>query len=308
MIVHTDFSRFRTGKPYIVTIGTFDGVHLGHRAILQRLKSLAETIGGETVLLTFYPHPRMVIHPEDHDLRLLSSPAEKAALLSAAGIDHLIVYPFSEEFSRLPAVDYIRDLLVNGIGAHTVVAGYDHRFGRNREGDFSTLRELSEIFGYQIEEIPARDIDDVHVSSTKIRHSLAEGNVEYANRLLGYPYSISGQVVHGEERGRTIGFPTANISPDYPYKLIPDKGVYAIHATIGSVTYPAVLNIGVRPTVQHNGKLQIEAHLLGFDQMIYGENLSIQFAGRIRSEQKFASVQDLQKQIAADIETAKGLL
>ncbi len=308
MIVHTDFSAFKSDVPLVVTIGTFDGVHLGHRAIIDRLADVAQSLGGETALLTFYPHPRMVLHPDDHELKLLNSPQEKAALLAKAGVRHLMVYPFSEEFSRLAAEDYVRNLLVNGLKAHTVIVGYDHRFGRNREGDFSTLKEMAEIFGFQVEEIPAHDIDAVHISSTKIRQALEEGQLSHANKLLGYSYTLHGTVVHGDARGRTIGFPTANLQISYPYKLIPAHGVYAIRAMLHEQIYHGVLNIGIRPTVQSAGRLQIEAHLFSFDQMIYGENLRIELVGRIREERKFSSVQDLQAQIAQDIQTAHTLL
>jgi riboflavin kinase / FMN adenylyltransferase len=308
VIVHTNFDAFDGRIPLAVTIGTFDGVHAGHRAILHRLRDLAQSVGGEAAVLTFYPHPRMVLYPDDHGLRLLNTPEEKSELLSACGIRHLIVHPFSEAFSRLSAEDYVRNLLVNGLHAHTVVVGYDHRFGRNREGDFNTLRELSEIFGFRVEEIPAKDIDAVHVSSTKIRQALEAGDVDMASRLLGYPYSLTGTVVSGDGRGRHIGFPTANIRVEYPYKLIPAFGVYAVRVQRGAHRFSGVLNIGVRPTVQESGRVQIEAHLFDFDEMIYGEQLRIEFAGRIREERRFSSVQELQTQIAADIQAARRIL
>jgi riboflavin kinase/FMN adenylyltransferase len=305
--VHSDFSRFTTSSRLVVTIGTFDGVHLGHRAILRTLQSRAAEIGGETALLTFYPHPRMILHPEDHGLELLNTPQEKTELLETAGLNHLVVYPFSHGFSRLTAEDYVRNLLVNGLHAHTIVVGYDHRFGRNREGDFTTLREMSDVFGFLVEEIAAEDIDQVHVSSTKIREALHAGDVAKASRYLGYSYCLQGTVVHGDARGRTIGFPTANLRVDYPFKLIPANGVYAITAELHGKKMAGVLNIGVRPTVLHAGHRQIEAHLFDFDQMIYGENMRIHLLNRIRDERKFDSVQDLQLQIREDSLKAREL-
>ncbi|MCC6599086.1 MAG: bifunctional riboflavin kinase/FAD synthetase [Crocinitomicaceae bacterium] len=305
MRIHTDFSSLNGIVHPVLTIGTFDGVHLGHQAIITRLKEVASRSNGETVLLTFYPHPRMVLHPDDHDLKLLNSPHEKARLLEMAGIQHLVVYPFSEDFSRMSAFDYVRDLLVNGIHAKTVVVGYDHRFGRNREGDFEVLKEMSEIFGFAVEEIPARDIDAIRVSSTKIRDALNTGNVNKASRLLGYNYRVTGTVVHGDGRGATIGFPTANIRVDYPYKLIPGRGVYAVNVNLNDRVLQGVLNIGVRPTIHSNASEQIEVFLLEFDQNIYGENLSVEFVEWIRDEQKFGSIDDLKKQIAEDIVSAR---
>jgi riboflavin kinase / FMN adenylyltransferase len=306
--IHTDFSTLKNVVRPIVTIGTFDGVHLGHRTIIDRLKEVAREQEGETVLLTFYPHPRMVLHPDDHDLQLISTPEEKAELLREAGIDHLVIYPFSTAFSRLSAFDYVRDLLVNGVGAHTVVIGYDHRFGRNREGDFNTLNELSEVFGFRVEEIPAHWISSINVSSTKIRKAILSRDIETANQLLGYNFSFEGHVVEGDAKGRQLGFPTANISINYPYKIIPANGVYAVKATHLDHTYNGVLNIGVRPTVSSNSKLQIEVHVLDFDQSLYGEKLKVEVVGSLREEKKFGSIDELKAQIALDILKARELL
>jgi len=305
VIVHSDFSAFKGEKPIVATIGTFDGVHLGHKAILSRLRSLAKELGGETAVLSFYPHPRMVLHPKDHGVRLLSSPKEKAELLANAGADHLVVYPFSPDFSRQSPEDYVRNLLVNGLRVHTVIIGHDHRFGRNREGDYASLRELADTFGFRVEEIPAHMIDSVQISSTKIRRALDEGLVQEANQLLGYSYTMSGLVGHGDARGREIGFPTANLTPDYPHKLIPARGVYAIRALVAETQYNAVLNIGVRPTVSENNGLRIEAHLLDFNGDLYDRELAIHFLHRLRDERKFESVHDLQNQIALDIRDAE---
>ena len=285
----------------MVTIGTFDGVHPGHLSIINRLREIANSIGGETVLLTFYPHPRMVLHPEDHGIKLLNTPEEKAQLLEAAGIDHLIIYPFSEPFSRLTAFDYVRDLLVNGIGAHTVVVGYDHRFGRNREGDHATLLELSEIFGFKVEEIPAKLIDTIQVSSTKIRNLIRSGQMEEANHYLGYHYQFTGEVVHGHKMGRTIGFPTANLVCNYAYKIMPAQGVYKVMAEVGGTKYQAVLNIGVRPTVSGEAKQQTEVHIPGIDLDMYGLPMTVEVHRKLRDEQKFGSIDELKAQIHLDI-------
>lgn len=259
------------------------------------------------MLLTFYPHPRMVLHPEDHGLQLLTTPEEKAALLEEAGVQHLMVYPFSADFSRRSAFDYVRDLLVNGIGAKTVVVGYDHRFGKNREGDFNTLTELSEIFGFNIEEIPARLIDSIEVSSTKIRNLILEGKMEDANRYLGYSYSFSGKVIRGDGMGRKLGFPTANIDIGYPYKIIPKRGVYKAMVTHHDQQYPAVLNIGIRPTMSNSGREQLEVHLPGFDGDLYDAHLTVHVTHRLRDEKKFGSVDELMAQIQTDIHTAAEL-
>lgn len=306
--IHTDFSGFVNVKNPIVTIGTFDGVHLGHMSIIKRLQELSQEKNGESVILTFYPHPRMVLHPDDHDLQLLNTPEEKAKLLEQAGINHLMVYPFSEEFSRITAYDYVRNLLVTGIRADTVVVGHDHRYGRNREGDFNTLLEWSEMLNFNVEEISAKEIDEVNISSTKIRQSLLKGDIETANAFLGYNYQLCGKVVTGARLGNTIGFPTANILVNYPYKLIPAKGVYAVRVKSGEKTFNGVTNIGVRPTVDNNGKISIETHIFDFNNDIYDTTITIEFIARLREEKKFGSIDELKNQIAMDIQKAKELL
>lgn len=307
MEIHTDFTRFK-GKKTVVTIGTFDGVHLGHQSIIQRLKEAAIKLEAESVILTFYPHPRMILHPEDHGLMLLNTPEEKAEKLKTAGVDHLMVYPFSEEFSRISAYDYVRNLLITGLNAKQVIVGYDHRFGRNREGDFHTLSEWAEMLGFEAVEIPAREIDAVNVSSTKIRQYLLLGDVATANTYLGYNYSLKGTVIHGAAMGRTIGFPTANIHVDYPYKLIPGNGVYAIQARVHNNIYNGIMNIGVRPTVDQANKRHLEAHLFEFNNLIYDEKIEITFLSKIRDEKKFGSIDELKSQILVDIQNVKALI
>lgn len=284
-----------------MAIGTFDGVHLGHHAILDHLKKSASQLNGESVVLTFHPHPRMVLHPEDHGLQLLSTQAEKIALIEAAGIHHMVILPFTAEFSKVEPFEYVRDLLVNGIGARRVIAGHDHRFGRNREGDLETLRQLAESFNFEVEEIPPHVIDQVKVSSTKIRESLKSGDVTVAEKFLGYRYSISGKVEHGERFGRKIGFPTANIRPDDALKLIPANGVYAVRVFCKEKNYLGALNIGVRPTVSNQNNRTIEVHILDYTGELYGENIRIEFVSRIRDELKFDSVEELRTAIENDI-------
>ncbi len=288
-----------------VTIGTFDGVHTGHRKILDRLNHSAREISGESVVVTFYPHPRMILHPADHGLKLLNTPEEKIELLDQAGIDHLVIVPFSREFSRQAPDEYVRELLVNGLAAKNLIIGYDHRFGRNREGDIGTLKTLSELFGFEVEEIPAQTMDAVEVSSTKIRNALMEGDLHAAKRFLGYHYSLTGIVEKGEGRGRTIGIPTANIRLNYDYKLVPLRGVYAVQVTVKNGQYRGVMNIGVRPTIGDNLAETLEVHILEFDAPLYGETITAELVCRIRDEKKFGSIDELRTQISHDMQIAQ---
>ena len=300
MKIHTDFAAFQGVKRPVLTTGTFDGVHLGHQVILDRLQAVAEREGGESVLFTFHPHPRMVLYPFDNDLRLLNTPAEKQQLLEKAGLDHLLVVPFSRSFSRMHALEYVRDLLVDQLRIHAVVIGYDHRFGRNREGDIGLLRQLGEAYDFMVEEIPPQEIDHVKVSSTKIREALLAGDVALANTLLGYPYMISGVVVKGKQLGRTIGWPTANIGGIDPYKLVPSNGVYAVTATTGHGEFKGMMNIGVRPTVEEHGERTVEAHLFGLDRDIYGEAITVRLHHMLRDELRFGSMEAMKVRIAQD--------
>lgn len=303
--IHTDFSTIRNLRYPVATIGTFDGVHKGHRSILARLKELANENQGESIVLTFYPHPRMVLQPDLTGLRLINSPDEKARLFREAGVDHLVVYPFSEAFSRLSPEEYVRDLLVVGIGVKKLVVGYDHRFGRNREGDIQSLRELSDLFGFGVEEIPAQKVNEIRVSSTKIRNALAIGDVAAAAEGLGYRYSVTGTVVKGNGKGKEIGFPTANIEPLYPLKLIPGRGVYVVNVTLDETKMNGLLNIGVRPTVTDENKEVIEVHVPGLDQNLVGKVLTLHFIERLRDEKKFGSIDELVQQIKMDKLTAE---
>lgn len=301
MKLHTDISSLHAIDRPILTIGTFDGVHLGHKVIIDRINEIAKEEGGESVLLTFHPHPRSVVS-DAKGIELLSTMEERLDRLKKAGLQHVIVYPFTLEFSRVSALEYVRDLLVNKIGVHTAVVGYDHHFGRNREGDINLFKELAETYDFKVVEIDAQMISDVNVSSTKVRHGLKEGEVTKVNSYLGYDYRVSGTVVKGDGRGRSLGFPTANILPSDSDKLIPAKGVYAVSVEIDGGVYHGMLNIGTRPTFKNeNESLAIlEVNILDFDQNIYGQKITIEFKGRIRSERKFDSAESLKMQITED--------
>jgi riboflavin kinase/FMN adenylyltransferase len=262
---------------------------------------------GESVLLTFYPHPRMVLFPDDIDLKLLTTQDEKIALLEKYGIQHLIIHPFTKEFSRLTSLQFIREILVNKLKTKKLVIGYDHHFGRNREGSFEHLKESGPIYGFSVEEIPAQDVENVAVSSTKIRHALQEGDVKTAGEYLGHDYTLSGKVIHGEKKGRELGYPTANISVESRYKLIPAIGIYAVKVQVGTAIYNAMLYIGYRPTL--NGKYQsIEVNIFDFDKDIYGEHLTVYFKDKIREDMKFNQLEELKKQLATDKLMAVNLL
>lgn len=294
--------------PYpVVTVGTFDGVHLGHMKILERLRQIADQNGGKVVLLTFHPHPRKVISGRDSDFEMLNTPAEKAVLLEQAGVDVLVIQPFTLEFSRLEYDEFVRQVLVKALGVNTLVIGYDHQFGFGRKGGMDALRELGPRWGFEVEEIPKQDIEAVAVSSTRIRRALHAGEVELARQLLGYGYSIQGTVVEGKQLGRTLGYPTANLRMEDPDKLIPMNGVYAVSVEWEGHTCSGALNIGNRPTFD-NGPRSIEVHLLDFSGDLYGKQLRIHFAHLLRPEMKFDSVECLVEQMKKDCEQARELL
>lgn len=298
MKVYSNIDEFQKLGKAVVTTGTFDGVHIGHYKILDRLKEVARNCGGETVLLTFFPHPRMVLYP-DSDLELINTQQEKIALLEKAGIDHLIIHPFSKKFSRLSSVTFIRDVLVNSIGTHKLVIGYDHHFGRNREGSFGHLKEYGPLYGFEVEEIPAQDVRDIAVSSTKIRKSLLSGDISTTLAYLNHEFTLQGTVVHGAKKGSSIGFPTANIEIKEPYKIIPGNGVYIVKVFAEGAYYKGMLNIGVRPTVSGIGRT-IEVHLFDYNGDLYGKEIQLSLLARIRDEQKFESEQQLIDQLKQD--------
>lgn len=291
----------------VVTSGTFDGVHLGHQKILHRVNEIARKYDGESVLITFWPHPRLVLYPEDTSLKLLNTFEEKAELLREQGIDHLLRIPFTKEFSKLTSEEFIQQVLIKTIATKKLVIGYDHRFGNNREGSFDYLKANSGKYGFEVEEILRQDIDDVAVSSTKIRNLLLEGDLSEATLLLGSPYSLRGRVVKGKKIGRMIGFPTANIEIDFKHKLIPADGSYAVKINIRKQLFKGMLNIGYRPTVG-GAKRTIEVHIFNFSEDIYGDELVILFIKRIRNELKFADIDALKDQLKKDKSTALEIL
>ena len=292
----------------IVTPGTFDGVHLGHRTILKRLKELAIRSSGQTVVITFEPHPRIVLQPNDQSLELLSTLDEKIRLLGQIGIDHLVVIPFNKAFSELSSDEFIRIILVDAVRTKKLVIGYDHHFGKNREGRFEQLVKLGLKVGFEVEKIPARDIDQIAVSSTKIRHALKIGDIETANAFLGYPYQFSGTVFKGNRLGRTIGFPTANLKLAGEKKLIPKTGVYAVTVISNNSIYKGMLNIGYRPTVLDSGELRLEVHLFDFQGDLYDQQLVVNVHARVRDELKFPDLEHLSKQLHDDKTTVQNLL
>ena len=306
MKVTYGLNNFKTISCAVATTGTFDGVHLGHRKILNQLVAKAKKVGGESVLLTFSPHPRIVLQP-DVELELLSSENEKISLLEKTGIDHLIIHPFTREFSRTQSLDFVREFLVNKIGVKHLVIGYDHHFGRNREGSFDHLKEFGPIYGFEVEEIAAFDIDQVNVSSTKIRNALAEGNVELANMYLGAPYSISGRVIKGNQIGRTIGFPTANIECDFMQKLLPADGVYAGKLHVNGHTYNAMANLGSRPTIGSRQR-KLEVHCIGTDIDLYESEVRFELYKFLRGIEEFANLEALKKQLEVDKKEANLVL
>jgi riboflavin kinase/FMN adenylyltransferase len=292
-------------KKPVITIGTFDGVHLGHQKIIENLVQTANEVGGESVLMTFSPHPRMVLFPDSHNLQLIQTEEEKYKKLATTGIENCIIFPFTFEFSRLSAMEFVRDILVNKLNIHTIIIGYDHQFGRNREGNISYLQEVSSIYDFQAVEIPAREIDAVNVSSTKIRRAILEGEIELANQYLGNPHILTGKVIQGNQLGRTIGFPTANIQVNDATKIIPGNGVYLVQVHYREFLLNGIMNIGVRPTVGESVENRIEIHIFDFNEDIYGQELQVLVIKKVRNEFKFDSVDQLASQIAEDVRFAR---
>ena len=307
MKVYRSLQELPSIRNAIVTQGTFDGVHLAHQAILNRLKELAKIHQGETVVMTFEPHPRMVLFPEDHGLHLLQTLEEKIASLEHAGVDHLLVLPFTKEFSRLTSLQFIRDVIVNTIKTKVLVIGYNHRFGKNREGTFEHLKEYSSLYGFEIEEIPRQDVEAESVSSTRIRKALELGEVQTAAKYLGRFYTLSGIVTEGKKFGRTIGFPTANIAVSHPFKLVPADGVYAVKVVLDDRLYGGMLNAGFRPTVDGT-KHSVEVHIFDFSQSIYEKNITIMYVDKIREEKRFSGPDELKNQLEKDKLQATHLL
>lgn len=289
-------------KNPVLTIGTFDGVHLGHQKIIQQLLLEAKKIEGESVLLTFHPHPRMVLFPESHGLQLLQTQTEKLETLSENGLQNVIILPFSKEFSQMTALDFVREVLINAIGAKKIIIGYDHQFGNDRKGNIDFLRGLAAEYQFEVIEIPAEEINEVNVSSTKIRTALQEGAVDIANSFLNKPFELSGTVTKGEQIGRTIGFPTANLDLKDSTKLVPANGVYAVKVRVNNEekTYFGMMNIGYRPTVSQAQKQSIEIYLFDFQGDLYDAHLKVSLYERIRKEEKFVNLATLKSQLSND--------
>ncbi len=304
MKIHLGTQALADVQSAIVTAGTFDGVHLGHQKILKKLKNEAERLRGETVLITYWPHPRLVLQPNNNALQLLSTFPEKASLLELFGIDHLVKIPFTQEFSDLSPEDYVRIILHERIKTKKFIIGYDHRFGNNRQGGLETLNALSETYGFDLEEIPRQDVDAIGVSSTKIRKALQAKDIQKANTYLGRPYSLTGRVIEGDKIGRTMGFPTANLHIKETYKLIPGDGIYAVRVCIQYEKFDGMLNIGHRPTVGGQAR-SIEVHIFNFDKDIYNTEISLELIDYIRDEQKFDSLDLLQSQLEKDQSAVK---
>ena len=304
MKIYHSIDDFQRRHCAVVTSGTFDGVHLGHQTILNRLKEVADKSKGETVVITFWPHPRLILNAEDDTLRLLNTFEEKAALLKEQGIQHLLRITFTKEFSQLTSHDFITNILVDKIGTRKLVIGYDHRFGRNREGSFEELKLNAVHYGFDVEEIPRQDVDHVAVSSTKIRQALEEGDIGTASQLLGKAYSISGRVVKGDKIGRELGYPTANIDIDSNHKLIPNEGIYAVTVEYEHQLINGMLYIGNRPTIHGNLKRSIEVNLFDFNKDIYGETLKINLIAYLRGDIKFNGLDALKEQLHKDKQSA----
>lgn len=311
MKIYNHIDEFVKINNAVVTIGTFDGVHFGHQKIISRLQEIALQKNGESVILTFFPHPRMILHPEDKAIKLITTIQEKAERLEKLGIDHLIITPFTRDFSNLSPQEYIRNVLVDKIGTKHIVIGYDHRFGKDREGGLEQLQKFSKDFDFAVEEIPEQDINDVAVSSTKIRNAILSGDVKTANDFLGYHFHLTGKVIKGDQIGRSLGYATANLFVEEIYKLIPADGIYAVNVQIPfsdkGKTFNGMAYIGHRPTINgmtHN----IEVNIFDFNQDIYGSTIRINFLDFVRSDQKFSSLDELKVQLAKDEKAVRSIL
>jgi riboflavin kinase / FMN adenylyltransferase len=306
--IHYGLENFNAEKP-VLTIGTFDGVHLGHQEVIRKLRKISSESSGESVIFTFYPHPRLVVDSNEDSLRLLTTQEEKIAIFQKIGVDHLVIYPFTEDFSKLSYDEFVKEILVKKMHLNYLVIGYDHKFGQNRQGNYASLQKLSLELGFKIERLDELTMENIVVSSTKIRKALDEGNIRKANQLLGYKYILMGRVIEGIQLGRKLGFPTANIETSERHKLIPRDGVYAVQAEFAGKFYKGMLNIGVRPTVNSNvDNRSIEVNLFDFDRDIYNADIILYFEDRIRDEIKFPGLEELRLQLIKDKESALKIL
>jgi len=308
MKVHRDIDQLPPFHKAVITIGTFDGVHLGHRQVISKLKEEARAIDGETVIITFHPHPRKIVSSAILGIRLINTLDEKIQLLSALGIDHLVVVPFTEAFANQPAEDYIKDFLVDKFQPHTIIIGFDHRFGRDRQGDYRLLEKHATEYGYLLKEIPKHILENISISSTNIREAILHSDFITANKLLGYDFFFSGSVVHGDKLGRKLGYPTANLRSLDEEKIIPGNGIYAVYAeTADKVLHKGMMSIGFRPTVDGKKRV-VEVNLFDFDQEIYDQELKVFVKKYLREEVKFNGLDELIAQIGKDkIESLKVL-
>ncbi|MBA9077861.1 riboflavin kinase/FMN adenylyltransferase [Rufibacter quisquiliarum] len=307
MIVIRELNQFPLLAHAVVTSGTFDGVHVGHQKILARLTESARQSTGQSVVITYWPHPRTVLNPHDDSLRLLSTIEERIEALEQFGVDYLLILPFTRDFAQLTSEEYIQQILINTLHTKKLVIGYDHRFGKNREGGFDYLQANARRYGFEVEEIPRQDIDEVGVSSSKIRTALEKGDVETAARYLGRPYTLSGRVVEGKKLGRTLGYPTANLQPQDKLKQVPAIGIYAVMVKTASGSFKGMLSIGTNPTV--NGTSQtIEVHLFDFEGDLYSQEITLSFIAYMRPEEKYENLDLLVRQLHQDKATALQLL
>ena len=308
MKIYNNFSDFVKVPNAIVTIGTFDGVHLGHQAILKDMVKTAKEIGGETVVITFYPHPRQVLNINAANLRFITTQEEKLQLLEKSGVDNVVVVNFTKEFSRVSSEDFIRDYIIEHINPVKLVIGYDHHFGNNRMGDFSLLSEMQNKYNFKVQRIEAHDVENIAVSSTKIRLSLQQGDVSRANALLGYQFSYIGKVVSGNKIGRELGYRTANIEVEREFRLIETSGVYATYVDYDGKEYKSMTYIGKKPTINNDEIENIEVHLFDFEGDLYDKEIKVRFVARVRGEQKFESLDALKKQLQIDEKNIREIL
>lgn len=301
MKIYTNFEEIGKIPNPVLTIGTFDGVHVGHQKIIEQLNQRAAEVGGESVLFTFYPHPRMVIQPTTHGIKLIQTQEEKIEKLARLGLKHLIVFPFTTAFSELTAEEFVAQFLVAKLHVHTIIVGYDHQFGKNRDGNLAFLTSCAALYNYEVKEISAQEINDVNISSSKIRTALAKGDITTTNHYLNEPFQMQGTVIHGNKLGRTIGFPTANLAIADDLKLIPCNGVYGVKVLLeNGETHAGMMNIGVRPTVNDTPTKHIEVHLFDFAREIYEQIIRVFLLVRVRDEQKFSNVEALKYQLKQD--------
>jgi len=305
--IHDNYNSYNVQKP-VITSGVFDGVHLGHQKILNKVKEVAFINGGESVVVTFWPHPREVLRKDD-SLKLINSIEEKLVLLEKYGIEHVVLIPFTPDFSKLSSKEYILDILVSKLHVNHLIIGYNHHFGHDRLGNFDTILQYAATCNFTAEQVTPKSINKTNISSTIVRKALLDGDIETANKYLGYQYQLSGNVIVGNKIGRTIGYPTANVKVSHNFKIIPKTGVYAVWAKTNNTIYPAMLNIGFRPTLNESApQLSIEAHLIGFQGDIYDKEITLFFQSRIRDEVKFSGLEQLTKQLDNDREVVSKIL